>query len=171
MAEGGTTDRAEESSKLFLPISLAPQSVSQSVKRPSHIVWRGRPMHGAFEAPAVPICKDMNKSNLVTSLGHGIGRTIACHLEIVQRRRESSRGRGRRHKTFCHPVKLGVREGGTEKRTLRWRNLQAIDGWMDEWIEELVRKAAELNDWMRGLRLTDKQASHPLRLRSHAMQG
>ena len=40
---------------------------------------------------------------------------------------------------------------------------------MDGWIEELlVRKAAELNDWMRGLKLTDKQASHPIRIRGRA---
>ena len=51
IAEGGTTERAEGGVPTFLlPITLAPQSVSQSVKRPSHIVWRGRPMHGAFEA-------------------------------------------------------------------------------------------------------------------------
>ena len=34
-------------------------------------------MHGAFGASTVPICKEMNESNSVTSLGHGIGRTIA----------------------------------------------------------------------------------------------
>ena len=44
----------------------------------------------------------------------------------------------------------------------------AGDRWMNGWIEELVREAAELNDWMRGLKLTDKQASHPIRLRGHA---
>ena len=54
-----------------------------------------------------------------------------------------------------------MREGQKKRTLLRWREKLAGDRWM----AELVRKAAELNDWMRGLKLTDKQASHPIRLR------